>query len=445
MRLSRYFQFNQFPGFDSKILKRNILMHILDGTIFFFAMSLISVSTILPVFIQRIGGNPIAIGSVSVLWYLGLNLPQLLFIRFSHNKERIKPTVLWTGLLYRTQFFIIAAVCFLFLGNLDPSISVPLMLILIFITTIVGSTAGPPWFHFFSKTTPVKLRGRLLAVRLLLGSALGIVGGSAVTFILSTIAYPHNFALLFLISFIFTMISFFFLRRIEEPENEMQWRDTSEKRINKVNVPKSLKEIFKQSGKILNKNKNFKNYLVADALILMSLTAAGFYAAYGINKFHLPTSYSGTFTIILMTSQVIGNIIFGYLGDYFGHKINIILLAASSGLASLCSVLFNNVWLFGIVFVFTGFTLTIQIVSRLALVAEMCSETERPIYIALLNTMTAPTILFGILGGLLITIIGYEQVFLIYSFISLSGVIWLYKKVNEPRNLKIPDANTSGH
>jgi len=73
----------------------------------------------------------------------------------------------------------------------------------------------------------------------------------------------------------------------------------------------------------------------------------------------------------------------------------------------------------------------------LALVVEMCGETERPIYIGLLNSITAPTILFGVVGGLLITVIGYVSVFLIYTLISLTAVYWLYKKVNEPRKLKI--------
>ena len=175
--LARYFQLNKFSEYDLSVLRRNILMHIIDGSLFLFAMSFISVSTVLPVFIQRIGGNAIAIGSVSVLWNLGLNLPQLFFIRFFHNKRKIKPAVLSSGLLYRFQFLILSAVCFLFLGNLDVSISVPLMLFLIFITTIAGSTSGPPWFHFFSKTTPVKLRGRLLAIRWMFGSALGLLGG----------------------------------------------------------------------------------------------------------------------------------------------------------------------------------------------------------------------------------------------------------------------------
>ncbi len=424
--LSRYFQLNKFSEYNFPVLRRNVLLHTIDGSLFLFGMSFISVSTVLPVFIQRIGGNAIAIGSVSVLWYLGLNMPQLLFIRFFHNKKKIKPAVLGTGLLYRFQFLILSAVCFLFLGNMDVSVSVPLMLFLIFVTTTTGSTTGPVWFHFFSKTTPVKLRGRLLALRWMLGSALGLIGGYLVSVILSSVLYPDNFALLFLLSFIFTMVSFYFLNGIEE---------SSETPADSKQV--SLKEVISQSKEILRKNKDFKNYLLADALILMSLTASSFYAVYAVTKFNLPTSYAGAFTIILMAGQLLGNFIFGYLADYFGHKINILILAASSAAASLCAVFANNILAFGTVFFFTGCTLALQGISRLALVVEMCNEPERPIYVSLLNTVTAPTILFGILGGFLITIIGYVPVFLIYTLISLAAIYWLHKKVNEPRKLKM--------
>ena len=424
--LARYFQLNKFSEYSSPVLYRNLLMHIVDGSVFLFATSFISVSTILPVFIQRIGGNAIAVGSVSVLWYLGLYLPQLLFIRFFHNKKKIKPVVLATGLTYRFQFLVLSLVCFLFLGNLSASVSVPLMLFLIFTTTITGSTSGPPWFHFFSKTTPVRLRGRLLALRWMLGSALGLIAGYLVSIILSSVLYPNNFSLLFLLCFIFTMVSFFFLNRVEE---------SSETPSDSKQV--SFKEILSQSREILRRNKDFKNYLFVDALILMSLTASSFYAVYAVTKFNLPTSYAGAFTIVLMAGQLLGNFIFGYLADYYGHKINLLILASASAAASLSAIFANNILAFGVVFFFTGCALALQGISRLALVVEMCNESERQIYVGLLNTLTAPAILFGILGGFLITIIGYVTVFLIYTMISLTALYWLYKKVNEPRKLKI--------
>ncbi|HSP87812.1 MAG TPA: MFS transporter [Ignavibacteriaceae bacterium] len=396
-------------------------------------MSFITVNTILPVLIERIGGNAIAVGSVTVLWTLGLNLPQLFFIRFFPHKGKVKPDVLRYGLIFRLNFIIISLVCSLFIGNLDSSISVPLMLFLIFIAAITGSSSGLFWYDFFSRTTPVKLRGRLLSIRLLLGSALGMLGGSTVAIILSSVVFPHNFALLFLIAFLLSMVSFFILTRLKESTEEIPVKNRTEV------IPPSFKETFRRSKKILKENSDFKNFMIADALILMALTASAFYAVYAIRKFNLPSAYAGTFTIILMASQVFGNFIFGYLADFFGHKINIIILAASSAAASICAAFANNVLLYGVVFFFVGCTITLQGISRLAIVVEMCNESERPIYIGLLNTITAPTVLFGIIGGLLITFFGYVPVFIVYAVISLTAVYWLYKKVNEPRKLKTVD------
>ena len=236
--------------------------------------------------------------------------------------------------------------------------------------------------------------------------------------ILSSVLYPNNFALLFLICFIITMISFYFLSRIEESSEETAVKAK----------PVSFREVVSHSKAILKENKDFKNFLIADALILMSLTASSFYAVYAVTKFNLPTSYAGAFTIILMAGQLLGNFIFGYLADYFGHKINVLILAACSAAASLCAVFANNILAFGVVFFFTGCTLALQGISRLALVVEMCNESERPIYVSLLNTVTAPTILFGILGGFLITVIGYVPVFLSLYFNFLSGSLLALQK-----------------
>jgi len=232
-------------------------------------------------------------------------------------------------------------------------------------------------------------------------------------------------------------LSLYFLTTLKEPPEADS--DSARVEVSTQVKPLSSREILLRSKRILKENLDFKNFMIADALILMALTASVFYAVYAIRKFNLPSAYAGTFTIILMASQVFGNLIFGYLADFFGHKINMLILAASSAAASLCAAFANNILLYGIVFFFVGCTVTLQGISRLAIVVEMCNESERPIYIGLLNTVTAPTVLFGIIGGSLITLFGYKPVFLVYAFISLTAVYWLYKKVNEPRKLKTVD------
>ncbi len=423
---NKYFQLSRLEVIDKVTLKHNILMHIADGAIFGFAMNFASVNIIMPVFMERIGGHSIEIGSIPVLWTFGLNLPQFLFTHLFKNDEKIKPVALRYGLLNRSMFLVISLFAFLLLENIPKYLSAYALLSLIFITALTGSIGIPSWYTLFSKTTPIKLRGRLQAVRQLFSSTLGILAGYLITIILSAVKFPDNFAVLFLTCYFLTMVSFNFLRQVREPDSLA----TEEINVRHIKRLSRAKIIFKE-------NKNFKNFVISDALYLISITIFAFFAVYGIKKFHLPTSYAGNFTIVLMGSMVLGNVIFGYIGDAFGHKNNLIILSLSSMSASITAVISNNILIFGFVFVFMGCSTAIQGISRLAFVVEVCNESERSFYISLLNTIISPALLFGVVSGILISFLGFELVFLINALLAAFAGIWLIKKVEEPRKLRI--------
>ena len=423
--LNKYFQIYKFPEEDKSVLVHNLMMHIGDGTLFLFAMHFVSVNMIMPVYVERIGGSAIAIGSVPVLWNLGMNLPQFFFSGIFKDKKQIKPTVVRWGFINRTMFFVIAVFSFFILGRLNHSSSVLVLLSLIFITAVSGCVGVPTWYTLFSKTTPVKLKGRLQALRQFLGSLLGMLAGSLIIIILSSIAFPENFGTLFLLCYFFMMISFNFLRNVKEPVKVI----SEEKNISAV-------KRLAQAKTILKENKNFKNFLLSDALYLISITVFAFYAVYGIRKFNLPTSFAGTFTVVQTGSMIAANIIFGITGDKFGHKLNLMFLSLSSMLSSLIAVAAGNVYVFYLVFVFVACVSTIQGISRLAFIVEICNEHERPFIISLMNTITAPTLLFGIISGVLISITSYETVFLLNSLIAAAACLWILFKLKEPRKIK---------
>ena len=195
----------------------------MDGALFGLAMSFVSFNTILPVFIQQVGGSDVAIGSVPVLWTIGLNFPQVIVVRLTNSRNQMKPLVLRFGLLNRHSFLAVGVFTFFFVKDLPAIVSVPLLLTLIFFTAVTGSFGAPVWFHLFTKTTPMKLRGKLLAIRQLLSSSLGILGGSLVTFVLATFAFPTNFALLFVIAYVLSMASYLYLRKLKEPAADAQY------------------------------------------------------------------------------------------------------------------------------------------------------------------------------------------------------------------------------
>ncbi len=424
--LNKYFQLSNFKEDERKSLVHNLLMHIGDGSTFLFAMNFVSVNLIMPVFVERAGGNAIAIGSVPVLWNLGMNIPQYFLSGIFKDKKLIKPTVVKWGLINRSMFLLISIFSFFVLGRLTKQTAVIVLLLLISFTSISGSVGVPTWYTLFSKTTPVKLRGRLQSVRQFFGSFLGMLAGSFIIIVLSSIPFPENFGTLFLICYLMMMVSFNFLRRVNEPATRMQEK-IEIKPIDRLSHAKL----------ILKENKNFKNFLVSDALYFVSITVFAFYVVYGIKKFGLPTSYAGTFTIIHTLSMIAANIIFGITGDIFGHKFNLFFLTFSSMAASLLAVISGSALVFGLVFFFTGCVTVIQGISRLAFIVEICGEHERPFVISLLNSITAPTLLFGLISGILISLLNYEFVFLLNAVIAATAGIWILFKLKEPRRVRL--------
>ena len=135
-----------------------------------------------------------------------------------------------------------------------------------------------------------------------------------------------------------------------------------------------------------------------------------------------------------MAGMVAGNIVFGYLADSLGHKVNLIVLAAASALASAVAMGAGDILVYGSVFVFMAWTVSLQGISRLSFVAELCSESDRPTYVGLTNTMTAPTLAVGILFGWVARQYGFGVMFAAATLIGFFAVAWLIFRVNDPRS-----------
>jgi MFS family permease len=199
----------------------------------------------------------------------------------------------------------------------------------------------------------------------------------------------------------------------------------------------SQSEFFRRLFTILKKEKNYRNFLVFDSLMMLANMSQVFFAVYAIEKFSLPESYAGTFTIVMMTSMIIGSLFFGYTADRYGHRINLLWASAFTGIASLVALISPYVISYYLVFVGASLNLTVLMVSRLTIIAEICSEDDRPTYVALTNMVTAPFVLSGMLGGIIVDSFGFKTLFIIAIIFSFAAMTWLKIKVIEPRSFPI--------
>jgi MFS family permease len=195
----------------------------------------------------------------------------------------------------------------------------------------------------------------------------------------------------------------------------------------------STKEFLTRLGRIIKKEKNYRNFLIADSLMMLALMSHAFFAVNAFDKFSLTDEYAGYFTIVMMLSTVFGSLYFGYLADKHGHKLNLLCGIIFTLIACLFALISPSVEIYYLCFAGSSLTISLNLVSRLTIISEICMEEDRPTYISLSNLITAPFILSGLLGGWIASQFGYNVVFIIAGIFALASAIWFLIMVEEPR------------
>ena len=85
------------PTKPDDIVRRNIFLNALEGLLYISSGAFVSVQTVLPALVTRLGGSNVAVGLVGVIAYFGLFLPQLFAARYVETLPWKKPWVLFYG------------------------------------------------------------------------------------------------------------------------------------------------------------------------------------------------------------------------------------------------------------------------------------------------------------------------------------------------------------
>jgi MFS family permease len=409
------------------VLRQNVVANIIDGGMYAFGIGFVSIQTVVPVMVKRISGSDFAVGLVLVLWTAGFNFPQIFIANHAQRFPYKMRLFLQTAFLQRIPWLLLALLSFFMLGRLSPTAGTFFFFFLFTLAAVTGSLCFPIWFDLIVKLTPVDLRGRLFAARNLLGGILGVLAGLVVERVLAEVAYPLSYGILFTLAVLFMGVSYWALTRLREEA------------ASAVAEEVHILDYYRNLPRILKGQKNFRNFLISDALLLAATMAGAFYAVHAIQRFSLNDSSAGLFTVVVMCSTIVGNMFFGTIADRYGHKVNLVLAAASTALSCFTALLAPDQRLYLIVFVGMAFQIGLSGISRLSIVAELCSEEERPTYVALTNLVTSPFILFGLVAGGIAARFGYDAVFLIAGLLAVASALWMAFRVEEPReNVRRP-------
>jgi len=420
-------QNNGFDAYHAEAIqnvRRNFLLNSLDGILFTFGFAFIDPASVVPAFIRRLGGSDFLISLIPAAQAIGWMTPQIFISNFVERLRWKKPYVVALGVWERLPYLSVVPLCFLF-GSSHPTLLLWACLGGFFAAPLVSGFDSPAWFDLVAKVTPLRQRGRLSAVKIALGTLLGVGAGWIVERVLdhSHIPFPENYAWLFVMAVFLMGLSLLCISFVREPLYPVE------------NRREKLRDYLSKIPAILKKEKNFRNFIIGTFLQRATVISLAFYSINGLVKFQLPDKWVGTFTVCIMGGRLLVTPVFGFLGDRYGHKINLVVGSLAYLGASVLAIFAPNKWSYLPVFALFSTGYSSDLVSRFNMAVEFCTPERRPTYVALSNTLLGPTGILALLGGLMVPVIGYNGLFVISGLFALSSALWMIAAVREPRKL----------
>ncbi len=410
--------------------KFNYTVNIIDATFFWFGASFFAYRTILPVYVSRLTDSEFAIALLSMLLSTGWLLPQLFTANWTQRLPRKKYSPVNVG-FWSERVPILVLVLAAWLATYSKPLALIVSLIAIAWHIIGAGAIAVGWQDMVAKVIPLDRRGKFFGIANFGGTAAGVLGASTVAWLLGRFEFPTGYVWAFALGALFIFISWGFLALTREPAVEPE------------GPPPTQKEYLRKLPAIIKQDANFRRFLITNIFTGGINMAIGFLAVYAIQKWDLPDSQAGQFTIAMLVGQALANLIFGWLADKKGNKlileICVLTTALSVGVAALAPSPF---WFF-VVFALTGISAAGFMLAGIMIVFEFCQPEIRPTYIGLNNTFNGIfAIIMPFIGGWLIRDFGYPTMFTVTFVLLLIGLALLRFWVREPRQINLENGVT---
>jgi MFS family permease len=392
-----------------------------EVTAFWFGASFIATRTILPVYVSQLTDSEFAIGLLATIVGTGWLLPQLFTANWVQRLPVKKIVPVRVG-LYAERLPVLLLVPAAWLAIRSPELALIVFFILISWHIFGAGTIAVGWQDMLAKIFPVERRGRFFGLANFSGTATGVLGAAFAGWLLDRYEFPYGYVLCFAMASIFILVSWIFLALTREPAVEPE------------GPPLSQREHWRTVPQILSTDLNYRRYLISQLVIAAGGMAVGFMAVYAVQRWNLPDSQAGSYTIAMLLGQAPSNLAFGWLADRRGHKLVLEISALATVLSAVLACVAPAAAWFYLVFVLTGVSTAGFILSGLMIVFEFSDAGLRPTYIGLNATVIG---IFAaatpLVGSWLAASFGYRVLFIVAAVFSALGLVLLRWWVTEPR------------
>ena len=402
--------------------KHNLLLNCAHEFFWGLGLSFHTVYAIIPLFLKQLGAPQGICLSIAGLWSILVAFPQLFTAVVGRNIKDIKRAVIRVHIFAMPPIFI-AGFIFAFFAPTGPNVWMLYYICFILYGVGIGIII-PIWTDFLNHTFSSSNRGKYLGISFAWNSVGGFFGGFAVRYLLnSNVPFPQNFGWGFLIFFNCILIGTILFKWYNIKTNK------------EISKNRSINDFMIETKEIINKNYNFRNYLISRIFLTANYPAISLYAIYSQNKFGFDIGEAGIFVILNVFASGIGSLFSGWLGDSYGHKISILFSFMAYLMALLIALLSKNMVHVYIVFLFLGLGLGAFMPSAMNLIYKFADGGDNKIYMALTDTVLEPFTFLAItiLGGVS-ELIDMDIILIVIGAFLIIGIFIMIFFVDDPSN-----------
>lgn len=390
--------------------RRSFALNVFNGTLFNFAARLIDPPLVLTWFVSQLTSSNLLVGLVAPWGQACWLLPQVFVSARIQRMERKMPSYSLAAAIRVVAWLLLAAAVW-FVD--DPAILLLSFFVLYGAAWGAGGLAGLTFFEVVAKTIPARRRGSLFAWRQFLGGLLGLGAGWIVKVVLnhSAMPFPRGHASLFLLYAVTIAPAMAAFVAIREPPGETMLQ------------PPSLGKQMRRALSVIQTDGVYRRYILARLALGLAEVALPFYGVYARRVLGAPEAMVGIYVATRVAAQMLFNLPWGWLSDRKGNRIVMRLMSTGGGLAALLGIVLVAVvsrtelqarWLPFLalpLFFLNGAVLPAKVLSGSNFLLELVSESDRPLYLGLSNTLMGISLLVSGLGGLVVDLLGFTGLF----------------------------------
>ena len=413
---------NEHGELSPAVMRANYLKGVVNGAVFTLGEAISNPGLVLSLLIRQLGGSLTLVSLIPVIQSTGYLLPQLIvggYVQELPHKLPIYRT--FAAFRIAAQFAVVVA-CF-YATEIPPTWALTAVLFCYALFNFGGGVTTLSFQDIVAKIVHPNQRGRFFGTRQLTGGLLAFaIGGPFVRWMLSDaspMVFPHNFAVISLVSMLCYATGMLFFARVVEPA------------ARQLLPRQGFFAALATAPEILRGNKRYRNFIVVRLCLLVGRLAEPFAIIYVTEQLQMPNSVAGLLIAVSAVAAAISNVLWGRLGDAKGM---VWLLRVTGALAIIPPLmLYASPWIAasgGILLL--GWLLLSSLVAGMSAdgvgiasmtyLLEVAPPEQRPLYMGLANTILGVGAVIPIIGGVLVNQCGYSFTFIFAALWSLGAI-----------------------